>query len=192
MAEKIPFNELKEKFILSCKTGNLDTVKEFYPQLSSIQTNSHNIQIFQHNFVTGLYESIEFKHWDIAQYLIEQNSNELSENGCLDTEELLYISCSRNQVKLTRYLLNEHKVENFNFNSSFKAALSSESLEVLKLLIFEYNLEKNDTINQYLEQFTHIGKQVDRMFEARDLGISLEEQLKNSEEHNKTNKKIKI
>jgi len=198
----MPFKDLKENFLSSCKTGHLDAVKELHQQLKLIKVNNNANQIFQHNLVTGLYESIEFKHWDIAQYLIEQNSHELYEGGCLDAEELLYISCSKNEANLTRYLLLENQIKelNINFNASFKFAASNQFMEIIKIFIFEYNIKENNYIKSFLNNLNtypdqnskDIAESIKKMFKTKDLTNTLDKELDKNEKQNKTTTKIKI
>ena len=168
--------------------GHLDIVKYM---LTSPELKEH-AKI--NNDYNPLIPACRDGHLDIVRYLL--TSNELKENVDIHVQNDAGFAwaCGRGHIDIIKYLmfsdeLTEHaKIHAYNDNG-FKTAFHSHQLEVIRYFIFDLNIEKTEEITKFLLENPY--KDIEKMFEKRELSKSLEIEL-NSDNINSNAKKIKI
>lgn len=170
------------KFPLSaaCKEGHLEIVKYL---LTSPDLKQHaDVEQFQYYAV---FEACTYGHLDIIKYFF--TSPDLKEqidiNIVNDGSTLLNEAACRGRVELVKFLLEspelkEHSNIHEHHDFAFTVALNyntEQHRELIKYLIFDFNIAKTDDIKKHLEE--NPNKEVEKWFEARELNKSLEKEL---------------
>jgi hypothetical protein len=191
MTNKLTLEQLCEEFKASCFYHDLEPIKNYYSQLLTLKNN--NEDIFKEALIDGIYNAVEERHWHIVQYLLEENIPELYSNGCLNANQLLFSACLYNEIEVAKIILEANKAQplNLNLEPSFEKILFNNSSELIHAFIFDYNIQRTDSINDYFRIFSgEVITDVIGMFEKRDLNNSLKEEL--SSETTKSDRKPKI
>lgn len=99
--------------------------------------------------------------------------------------------CLYEDLNEIKYLLTSPNLKNrpnihYNWDASFAQLLNDESIEILKYLIFEQNMEKTEKINTLLGAWPNeFRTEITKMFAVRDLSNSLNQELEISEDNTK-------
>lgn len=101
--------------------------------------------------------------------------------------------CAKGDLKEAKYVLTSPDLKiRPNLHTSddypFRIAYQNQHLELLMYLIVEHNLEKTQTINNYLVKNNSFSKQIADIFEKRELNQLLKVDLINNEGPNKVAK----
>lgn len=178
MTNKLTLEQLCEEFTGYCFYHDLEPVKNLYGQLLAIKND--NDDIFKEALIDGIYNAVEEQNWHIVQYLLEENIQELYSDGCLNANKLLFSACVYDAVKVAKTILDADKKKSLNLNlePSFEKILFYNHEELIKLFIFDYNIPRTDSLNNYFKIFNGpVIQDVIAMFEARDLNKSLKNEL---------------
>jgi hypothetical protein len=179
--------KLKEKFVKACAANDLSAVKTLYEKVKILK--STNPVPYNEIIAAGMSDAIEDGHLNIIKYLVENNSDELHLDGTLNAGMILYIASLYNQPEVVKYIVEEDKARGFNINvdESFKTAYELGFLDVIRVFIFDYNMQKNDTFVKCLYMgASGIAQDVRNMVKLRELNKTLSAELASSnQEHNK-------
>lgn len=184
--------KLKEKFIRACASNDLNEVKSLHEKVKLMKLSDplHASEIL----AGGMNDAIEDGHLNVIKYLVENNPNELDVEGALNASMILYIASLYNQPEVVQYIVSEDKARKLNIDvdASFKTAYELGFLDVIRVFVFDYNIQKNDTVDKCLYMdVSGIAKDVRNMVKLRELNKTLNKDLTNNEE-NKNNKKLKV
>lgn len=170
----------------ACENGHLEVVKYLLtsPELTEhARINEDNCLAFKN--------ACEKNHFEIIKYLL--TSQDLKENLDLSkNENVIIIAADNDNINLARYLLTSKDLNgqiNIHYaeDSIFRSTVQNNQINFLQFLIFEMNIEKTESIKKFLNESAN--KEVDRLFELRDLNNRLEDNL---EIKNINNKKLKL
>lgn len=178
MTNKLTLEQLYEEFTASCFYHDLEPIKNLYGQLLAIKND--NEDTFKEALIDGIYNAVEDRHWHIVQYLLEQNIEELYPNGCLNANQLLFSACLYNEDRVAKTILEADKVKTLNLNlePSFEKILFHNHEELIKVFIFDYDIPRTESLNNYFRIFNGpIIQDVISMFETRELNKSLKNEL---------------
>lgn len=187
----LPQQNLFKKFINSCQDGDINIVRDLHEQINHMKTFTEDSHVYKDTLFYGINNALSCEHWDILQYLIENNPIEIHKR--LDIQYILEVSCSNNQTNLVKYILakNKEKQLNIDTNKAFESSLNHDDLEIIKTFIFDYDIPKTENLISLLEyEYDYIKDDVDKMFEIRDLKKSIADELPVNE--NKINNKLKV
>lgn len=184
--------KLKEKFVRACAANDLNAVKELYEKVKIMKKINplHSNEIL----AGGMSDAIEDGHLNIIKYLVDNNPDELHSEGALNASMMLYIASLYNQPEVVKYIVEEDKARKLNINvdESFKTAYELGFLDVIRVFVFDYNMQKNDIVDKCLYMdVSGIAKDVRHMVKLRELNKTLNKDLTNNED-NKNNKKLKV
>lgn len=89
-------------------------------------------------------------------------------------------ACFYGHFEVVKFLLTAHELKEYpdihaRNDTGFISALFNRRLDILQFLIFDMNIEKTEHIEKYLKE--NPNKQVENMFQKRDLNNKLEEEL---------------
>lgn len=148
-----------------------------------------------------------FGHLDVVRYLL--TSPDIKTKPDLEVTEgdrnsltSLGFACKGGHVDIVKYLLTspdleKHSNVRVNDDHPFRVSVFEKQIAVLQYLIFDYNLEKTKTINNYIasnkKYFPDLLEKVENMFKIRELNQKLESELAPNQTTSETNaKKVKL
>ena len=183
--------KLKEKFVQACAANDLSAVKDLYEKVKIMKTIDpiHSNEIL----AGGMNDAIEDGHLNIIKYLVDNNPDELHLEGALNASMMLYIASLYNQPEVVKYIVEEDKARKLNINvdESFKTAYQLGFLDVIRVFVFDYNMQKNDTVDKCLYMdASGMAKDVKNMVKLRELNKNLNAELPVSSQE--SNKKLKV
>lgn len=183
-----PKDEIKELVKTACKNGSLDIVTYLLEQPDFNRDDS------EIPFVGILFAS-SYGNLNIIQYILKNFTNSSVLTMGLENGSVLDAACEEGRLNVVKYFFESPEVKiKFKLQDKddllFKSAYDHNQFEILQYFIFDLNLEKNESIKEYM---THCFKnEVDNMFKIRDLKQSLTNELDDSINHSYQNKKLKV
>jgi hypothetical protein len=171
------FKELSDKFITACENGEINVIKELHEKLLNEQEFS---RFYFMTISDALNSSIDKKNWHIVKYLLEEKNHDLCHDELLHMSRVLYSACANEQINLVRYVLEQNKVNDLNIDlePAFNVSFNQPGLEIAKVFIFEYNIEKDAKIQTSLDlNFHGNSKEINKMFQIREFKQSLNKEL---------------
>lgn len=162
----------------ACGAGHFEIVQYL---LTSPELKEH--AFINASFMPPLDAACESGHFEIVKYLL--TSPDIQEHAEISISSLVS-AVSKDQLDILKYLLNTTNLQkNCNIHEHndflFKRAIYHESTMCMEYLIFDFNINLTDSINNYLnnpektkENFT---EQIKKMFLAREINQSLEKEL---------------
>ena len=178
--------ELNGKFIQACQNGHLELVKYL---LTSPDLKEHaNINYKDDN---GFKWACRNEHFDIVKYLTSSPDLKDKIDIHLKNDLVFVNACANGQINVIKFLLTSPELsEHSNLShEGFVLAYKQEELEVIRFLIFDMNIEKNNKVKKLLRITPN--EQIENMFKMRELNKYLEKEL-NSDNNNQKNKKVKL
>lgn len=174
--------KLKEQFIKACAANDLSSVKPLHEKIKLMKLSDpvHANEIL----AGGMNDAIEDGHLNVIRYLVDNNPNELHLDGALNASMIIYIAALYNQPEVVKYIVEEDKVRKLNINvdEAFKTAYDLGFLDVIRVFIFDYNIQKNDTIDKCLYMdASGIAQDVRNMVKLRALNKDLNAELGNND-----------
>jgi hypothetical protein len=167
----------------SSQYGHIDIVK-YLTDTPSIKIN-HNSTILYF----GTMCAAQYGHLNILKYFVETHENYMSNIPNPEKEIFDAACCKDNNILVLQYLIS---LPNYNLQKNlakgFETACEKQALENLRYLIFELNIEKTESIKKYLN--TYPNKDVEKMFEIRDLNNSLQNNLLTSSKNKNRTMKV--
>jgi len=183
-------SDFKGIFCKACENGDLNHVKKIHEQLQLDLDIVDNLSYYEELLNTGINDAIENSQLKIVQYIFEQNHG----NGTIDTNAILNTACLYDQADIAKYILEKNKLNDLNLDidDAFKIAFDFSFIEIIKIFVFDHNIEINDTVNKCLYMdFSGIAKEVQAMFKSRELNKQLTSELKPNDE-SINSKKLKV
>lgn len=164
--------KLNDKLAYSCRDGLIENVKYL---LTSKELDIH--AEINHNMCYPLKFACSNNRLDIVKYLL--TSPELKEKADIhaDNDGALNFACANKDTQeIINYLLCSPDLkENANFEirkeSHFSNALKFKNLYLLKLYIFDFNIEQSKEIKKMLKKTPN--PEVENLFKLRDLNKKL-------------------
>jgi ankyrin repeat protein len=178
----------------ACVEGHLDVVKYLLasPDLKEhAEINKFSSIALKHAAYNG--------HLEIVKYLLA--SPELKEHALINHhftgESALAKAASSNQLAVVKFILNckeiQDKPNTDSIEDAFKIAVYNQCLDVVKYLIFDFNIEQSETIQRFLSKNEndkdHPMDPIHDLFNKRELKQSLGSELSSN---NETQKKLKL
>lgn len=179
---------LKIQFVKACSSCLLDVLPELDEKVKLLRLT--NPILANEILATGVSDAIEEGHLDVIKYLVQNNNQEFKLNALLDPQAILYVASIYDQVNIIKYIVEENKLKKLNINAdeTFENAYQQGFMEVLRVLIFDYNIQKNSVVNKCLDFGFGIDEDVENMFKLRELNKSLNEELSNNQIKSSVNK----
>lgn len=151
--------------------NNKELFEEF-KDLSQIKLNQH----FKVACFNGEFEQVKYllTSPDLSTHA---EINFLNHNG-------LKCACMHGYVEMVKYLLTspelkEHGDIYAGEALAFKYICGEDNLELKEYIIFDYKIERNKDIDQYLENFPN--ELIEKMFRMRDLNAQINSELRVNE-----------
>lgn len=177
--EYIDINSNISAFISACGSGELEIVK--------FLTSSPEIKVHINptKYYLGFKKACANNHINIAKYFLE-DTNLLQELNGSNYREIFLATCHNNSVDCLDYILKTTYLEEYvNIQSEFINLIDKEMFEVIRYLIFEYDINTTSEIDKYIKNHD----EVKNWFKTRDLNKELNKELISSKDNNK---KLKI
>jgi ankyrin repeat protein len=168
---------------LACKVKDYHWIDELIPVAKD--SNSYSVWRLTHY-------CCEEGNLDIAKYLLESPKW----SSQINVDAGIFVSaCRGDNVELIEYLLNSQWKDIFDIHEDndvpFINCCLSESLDVANYFICDLNIPKTRAITDYLiEEDNEFTKRIKKIFHARELSQSLENQLDSNEQIQKKRNKI--
>ena len=126
---------------------------------------------------------------NILKYALQEFKDDPMTKQVLENGGAIEAACEEGKLDVVQFLI-ELPIERKNkqLTPFFESAYKYDRLEVLQYLIFELNLEKNDDINQLMNNKPNI--QVEQLFEMKKLNNALQKELCSTD--NSKLKKMKV
>jgi hypothetical protein len=181
-------SEVSELLKTTCEKGYFELSKFLLEQPEFKDKNANSYA----PMVAALYAS-SFGHLNILKYVIKSFTDDPLLNKGLKNGSILEAACEEGKLEIVKYLMeSQDLIIKFNLqdnnNQLFRATYEHNQFEVLRYFIFDLNLEKTETIKEYM---SHVFKKdVDNMFNIRDLNKSLNKEL--SHQSDNSFKKLKV
>lgn len=182
---------LREQFCKACNSGDLEKVKALYEKVELLRFKD---PLWADQIVSdGVDETIENGHLHVIKYIFESHPNGVYPGERLGINTSLSIAASYNKPEIIKYIVQENKEKNFNIDvdDAFQTAYGLAYMDVLRVLIFDYEIQNTSTVLQCLDiDESRIRKEVENMFKLRELNKTLHSELAVS--NPETNKKLKV
>jgi hypothetical protein len=135
--------------------------------------------------------AFENNHLDVVEYLLNSPKAENIKNESIKSGQLLKNACAYGNLDAIKFVFNAPQLKDkidihVNKDDCFRILARQNKEEILNYFIFELELNRTKYIDNYLK--VNQRKDIDSMFEARDLQKELNNELKD----NKSEKKPKI
>lgn len=183
------FISLRDSLLFPCDNGELDKFKLAHNNLINIKsTNKHEYELI----LTFAFSRVtESGHLDILKYLIDEHSNEFHQS-ILDVDMFFCGTCMYEKPELAKYILerNQLKDSGLNITEAFKYANKYGLIDVVKVLIFDHNIQQNEEINGFLQEEPSMKEDIINLFKIQKLKNNLSEEL--SSIAAVQNKKLKV
>jgi hypothetical protein len=152
-----------------------------------------------------LRNATRYDFFDIVKYLL--TSPELTQHANIDAETgyPFKTACRHGYLDILKFFLESPKLKNridihHDDDIGFRVAFTHKQLEVMQYLIFDRNMEENQTIKEYTSGYLNstdpsfksdkeFAIKVNNMFRLRDLNKQLHDELPVAKQNNK---KVKI
>jgi len=164
---------------MACRIGNLEIVKYL---LSSPELKEHaNIHADDDH---ALFQTFIDGHLHIIKYLL--TSSDLKEHATIYPENHLRLATSKEHINILDFLFKSDELQNkidphVGNDIIFYTAYKECKINVLNYLIYDLNIEINDSIENYLnDKRISIFDKVKNMFEMRELNKDLSQNLNNN------------
>ena len=179
--------EIDTEFINACKKGNLEVVKYL---LTSTELKD-NADIHVDNDY-GFRFACYYGKLEVVRYLL--TSTDLKEHADIHANNDLGFTnaCYNGYLEIIKYLLTspelkDHADIHANNDEGFRYACVNEKLEIVKYFIFNYKIDKNENIQEYLEndlkeENINLYNKINYWFEMLDLNQYLQDNLNNKKE----------
>lgn len=140
---------------------------------------------------------------EVVQYLLNSENIDVHANIHFDNERPLETACRHGELEVVKYLvdssdLKEHADIYVNYGKPFVDAYGNERLDIIEYFIFDKEFEPSDETFSLMDECDNeidldndIKKLVLKMFEVRDLNLSISRDLKDKDPKQPT-KKSKI
>lgn len=181
--KEVPFQKC---FQTACRVGDLPTIKYLIEDLKIDLTFLY--------IATGCYELIKNNEIESLKYILNQPQSEDFLKIEIRFPNLIRNACEHGHMEILQYLMSFPKLQVNNESYLFinpteilKSAIVYEQAEVVKFLIFNLNLEKNNEIIDYLKK--NPNQEINNLFALKELNKTLNSELK-IEQNNK--KRIKL
>jgi ankyrin repeat protein len=144
----------------------------------------------------ALTQACKYGHLDIVEYLLTSPLLKTHPHINEDHGSALYYACNTGQLNIVQYLLTspnlkEHADIHISGDHIFRDLCTNEEYDILNFLIFDYNMQKTDAIEKFLNVDQSDGSKFSiAMFLKRDFMVSLERELSSSNEKDKKKPKI--
>jgi ankyrin repeat protein len=183
-------DEVRELVKITCEKGYFEITKFLLeqPELKDENANSDA------PMMAALYCS-SFGHLNILKYIFESFPDDPLMLKGLKNGIILDAACDEGRLEIVKYLMESPDIKikfglQDNGNQLFRAAYDRNHFEVLRYFIFDLNLEKTEDIKEYM---SHVFKKdVDNMFNVRELNKSLKEELSTQSDNTSISKKPKV
>ncbi len=174
-----------EALIGAANYGRLELTKYLIESLTYEERRS-----LSNNNTTALISACWNGHLDVVQYLLTAPEMDKLIKIHMNNDDALASACSKGYLDVVKYLMESKDIkENSKFNIGiFKMLVDNEQSDMLHYFIIDLNVERTEEMNQYLLE--HSNKEVEKLFEARELVKDLKDNLSNKDIN--TNKKNKI
>jgi hypothetical protein len=165
--EYIDIYKNSNAFVSACGSGQLDIVKYL---ISSPEIKKH---IDPNKYVSGFKKACTNNYVNIAQFFLE-DTDLLQELTPADYKDIFANVCYYNAVNALNYLLeNTYIDEHADTTKHFIRAIDNKNIEMIQYFIFDYTIEKNSKIEEYIKDNTEI----QNWFKSRDLKKDLDNEL---------------
>lgn len=178
--EDINIHHNSNSFISACGSGELDIVKYlmFSPDIKN--------HIDPTKYFSGFKKACANNYVNVAQFFLE-DTDLLQNITPPDYKEIFSDVCYYNAVDTLDYLLKNTYINEYaNITGHFIKAIENENFDIVQYLIFEYGIEKNSTIDEYIKD----NIEIQQWFKNRDLKVDLDNELSSKEYIKKTRLKI--
>lgn len=183
------FISLRDSLLFPCDNGDLDKFKLAHNNLINIKSiNNHEYELI----LTFAFSRVtESGHLDILKYLIDEHSNEFHQS-ILDVDMFFCGTCMYEKPELAKYILERNQLNDsgLNITDAFKYANKYGLIDVIQVLIFDYNIQQNEEINGFLEEEPRLHEEITNMFKVQKLKNNLSGEL--SSIAAVQNKKLKV
>jgi hypothetical protein len=174
---------------LICSNNHLDILKSL---LTIPELKEHlDLSSFYEKLDSFLFIACGNKSYEVMKYLL--TSSDLEKQANLNTHSHYVINqlCIFGDLEMIKYVLSspeltKHADIHANSDTPFKTIISKERLDIMEFLIFEMNIEKTESIKEFLSPGMPFHKKVDGLFNVRELEKEL------SKNNVKAGKPIKI
>lgn len=189
----MPKEKINQLFLEACIQGDLERIEYFL-----IDKTIQNADI-DHKKYEGVFDAAQYKHNEVIKFFLESKK---IKNPSVDigNGRLINIAFATHNIDLIDYLLLLDKGKRIDLknkgDSIFKSLMCDfkNSHETIKLLVIKYNIEKTQTIIDFLDEKNRgieEKKLVNEWFEKRDLKNAMEYYYQPKENSVKT-KRLKI
>lgn len=169
-------------FQTACDVGDLPTIKYLFEDL---KINLHYLYIS-----VGCGELVKHNHIESLQYVLSQPQAEEFLKKEIRFPNLIKNACENGQVEILEYLVSFPKLQVNNQSYLFinptamlKSAIVYEQKEIIRFLICNLDIEKNDEIIDYLKN--NPNQEIDKLFALKELNKTLNSELKIEENNTK-------
>jgi ankyrin repeat protein len=170
---------------IACKYGHVNIVEYL---LTSPELKEH--AFVNDNDYWALHLACEHGHLEVIKYLFNSGSLKkynINENG----QDILNLACENGSLEVVKFLLTNTELKD---TADLDIALFSSSwnqcIEIAQYLIMDLNApKKNNTMKQLLQYQESFARNVENMFNARDLNQELKSDLDN---HKIDRSKVKL
>lgn len=174
--------EIDTVFVTACMNGNLDRIKYLF---NSSDINFHpNINVDKE---MALRAACMNGHLEVVKYLVTSEDLKKHANICFDKGTPLAVAAINNNLHIVKYFLETPQFKKnrkyMNEDTAFMAAYNKNHLDIISYFIYERNIKKPKF------EIGTINKDVNTMFDKRDLKNSLDVELS---EKNVKNNKVKL
>jgi hypothetical protein len=176
-------------FKLACRSGHLDTVKYlFSDENTKLKLSTDRL------IIDGTLEAADNNQIEILDYFRNQakiNNHYTEARFINDNLVILERACAFGFLETVDYILQNPKVENYVLDEKtifnlFESCIYANSSDLIKYFIFELNLKNTESVTKLLDEVSEEQKkEIEQLFELRQLNQSLNSEL----EHNQNNTK---
>jgi hypothetical protein len=174
---------------IAFRSQHIDIIEFIGHKFNAIEPDNGSIS-------SGIMEAAEKGHLNVIKHFLEKSTLDMDKD--LIVHRAFHLSCSKNHLNIIKYLVEFSNVKKIcGFSELIKDGVSeaylSRSFDIVKYLIFDLNVPKND---KSMNTLASIGRsdfsQLENWFNIRELNQSLADELVSSSTNIINTKKPKI
>lgn len=176
---------ISEYFKIACANDHLQVIQYL---ATNPNVNRKNLELL---FSIGLNHAVRDGRINIVNYFFTEFKDLILNDNMVKNGAITNTACEYGELEILKYFysMNILNKDNIHQNSDqyFLSAYENNKLEVIKYFILDLDMDKTENIKQLLSEKPN--KEIDKMFNLRDLNKSLNNNL---EINQPKNKKLKV